>query len=511
MKKKVYIDDWKSLKPYREHSGTDLFYLKVANEVCDELVFYFGSVFNNDVDPFTFSCFITSYFEDVISKTRIFATFRNKHQEMYGKRLPFFDCSEEYLDDEINPEDIAFLTWYFVNSVSTDRVIHPNIELLSNLANDIIEVFDRHYEYAPENTVLQSCYTLKLKDDLVDQFFEIRKLMEKLFLESYLFLPDIGQRYSETLDEIKEVKEKEYISKLLYAATTEFLLNQKTRLLHLRSNELVAEYLGKKHELYACINSMSIMLQGNFEVEDIDNNYLFLKHLASDQKIPLVKGSYNNPNITKKEAINIGMIRFNNEWIHVGISFNINVSESMIANERNDFNKSILFNPVLKDDDFIHENLRQQQKAFYRITGNKDYILLKETEINEFIEQFYLSSNEPEKAKKFISKLADDEENIFTLFFNPNLGIEIIENIQGAFFDSENKFLNEENSNTDFPFIFFSDKTSPEIVEFCVKQFKNKIPFFKSKDRNIYLSNLDFSLRFFKPKSFKTEPSLKFV
>ncbi|MFN5983322.1 MAG: DUF3843 family protein [Fluviicola sp.] len=511
MKKKVYIDDWKVFKPYKGHNGTDLFYLKVANEVSDELIFYFGTLFKEDVDPYLYSCFITSYFEDVISKTRIFETFRNKHQEMYGKPLPFFDCSDEYLNDEINPEDIAFLTWYFINTVSEDRVIHPNIELLLIFANDIIEVFDRHYEYAPENTVLQSCYILELKDDFIDQFFEIRNLMEKLFLESYLFIPDVGQRYSEMLDEIKEVQEKEFISQIAYAATTEFLLNRKARLLHLRANELVAEFLGKNHELYDCIINTSVMLQGNFEVEEVDNKYIFLKHLASDQKVSLLKESYKNETIPKKEGINIGLIRFKNEWIHVGISYTFDISESFILDEKNDFKKSTLFNTVFKDENLIRQNLNIQQKAFYRITGDRDYILVKEAEINQFLEQFYISTNEPKKAKKFISSQTIDEENIFTLFFNQNLGIEVLENIQGAFFDEENKFLNKENSHSDFPFLLFSDVASIEIVHFCIDNFKNKIPFFNLKDRAIYLTNLDFSLRFFKPNNYKTEPNLKVV
>ncbi|MFN6083550.1 MAG: hypothetical protein ACK476_01305, partial [Fluviicola sp.] len=128
-----------------------------------------------------------------------------------------------------------------------------------------------------------------------------------------------------------------------------------------------------------------------------------------------------------------------------------------------------------------------------------------------FLEQFYISTNEPKKAKKFISSQTIDEENIFTLFFNQNLGIEVLENIQGAFFDEENKFLNKENSHSDFPFLLFSDVASIEIVHFCIDNFKNKIPFFNLKDRAIYLTNLDFSLRFFKPNNYKTEPNLKVV
>lgn len=511
MKAKIYIQDWKAFKPYNEHSASDLFYLKVANEVCDELIFYFGSIFNDEVDPHLFSCFITSYFEDVISKTRIFDTFRNKHQEMYGKKLPFFDCSDEYFDDEINPEDIAFLTWYFVNTCSIDRVIHPNLELLLSFANDVIEIFDRHYEFAPENNNLQECYKIELTDDLVDQYFNTRKLVEKLFLESYLFIPDIRQRCSEMLDEIKEVEDKEFLSQIVYAATTEFLLNQKSRLLHLRGNEMVAEYLGKEHSLFGSINEISEMLQGNFEVIDILDKHIVLKHLASEHTINLLKESYNNDSLKIGEGIFIGVCRFMNEWIHVGISYSFEISDSIIAEEKKDFNKSILFNKIFKNEKIIKENLKNQLNAFYRITGGKDYVFLKNNEISQFMEEFILSNSKPDYSRKFISKIDKNEETVLTLFFNPKSGIEILENIQGAFFEGDNEFLTKENSETDFPYLLFTDNTSKEIVQFCLEKFKNKIPFFNLRSRNIYLSNLDFTLRFFKPKNYNTEPSLKFI
>lgn len=512
MKNKIYIDDWKAFKPYKGHSATDLFYLKVANEVCDELIFYFGTIFSDEIDPQLFSCFITSYFEDVISKTHIFNTFRNKHQELYDKKLPFFDCSDEYFDDEINPEDIAFLTWYYINTVSTEKVIHPNKELFLKLAEDIIEVFDRHYEFAPENNSLKDFYVLQKSEDLVDQYFFIRNLMESLFLNSYLFLPDLSQRLSKTLDEIKNLKDKEFIPKFAYAATTEFLLNKKTRLLHLRANELTADFLGKNHELYQDVREISIMIQGDFKVEGFTEKYILLSHLASVQKISLLKESYSEHEALQKgDGIFLGLVRFKNEWIQVGISYVFEISDKHIIDAKNDFSKSIIFNAIFKDEKLITESLKSQKEAFLRVTGGKEYIFLKKEEINQFIEQFYQSSNKPEKAKKFISKLQHDDEDVYTLYFNPNTGVEILEDIQGAFFDNDNVFLNEDNVHSDFPFLFLTDNASPEIVKFCIENYKSKIPFFNLKDREIYFNNLDFSLRFFKPENYKTEPSLKFV
>ena len=75
MNKGIYIKDWLLLKPYNRQTSTDSYYLKLSNEVKhaiitniqpDILKYYLE---NEDINHL--SCFLTSYFEDIISETNI--------------------------------------------------------------------------------------------------------------------------------------------------------------------------------------------------------------------------------------------------------------------------------------------------------------------------------------------------------------------------------------------------------------------------------------------------------
>ena len=46
------------------------------------------------------SCFLTSYFEDLISETNIWNSFITTHKRLYNKQLPFYNL-DDYFEDEI--------------------------------------------------------------------------------------------------------------------------------------------------------------------------------------------------------------------------------------------------------------------------------------------------------------------------------------------------------------------------------------------------------------------------
>ena len=70
--------------------------------------------------------------------------------EIYGSYLPFFDSDpEEYYPDEINPEDLRFLLWYYLSMVHDDTTISPTIYEWSELSEEIFEILEREYESAP--------------------------------------------------------------------------------------------------------------------------------------------------------------------------------------------------------------------------------------------------------------------------------------------------------------------------------------------------------------------------
>ena len=93
---KIYIQDWIILKPYDKQVVTDSYYLKLANKVKELFIREFADedntiddFFDSDDELTLLSCFLTSYFEDIISETNIWNTFIRKHKELYQKELPF--------------------------------------------------------------------------------------------------------------------------------------------------------------------------------------------------------------------------------------------------------------------------------------------------------------------------------------------------------------------------------------------------------------------------------------
>jgi hypothetical protein len=200
--KKVYIDDWMEFKPYDKHSSTDLYYMKIANEVqlaiqsseyIDQLYGYF-----DEEDIVNLSCFLTSYFEDIISETNVWNSFVSLHNKKYNKLLPFYDTSD-YIENEINVQDIRLLFWYFFNATLEDGFVSPYINLFESVALNVFDVFDAAWEYAPENNALKSCYYIKNE---IEEFYDARKYVDLVLFKTYLFFPDSKKELLQAEEEI---------------------------------------------------------------------------------------------------------------------------------------------------------------------------------------------------------------------------------------------------------------------------------------------------------------------
>lgn len=198
MKKRIYIKDWLELKPYNSQSITDGYYLKLCNKVKEILVKRHKKVIIENMDKYALnilSCFLVSYFEDIISETNIWNTFVKSHKALYGKYLPFYDTKEYYLE-EINEQDIRFLLWYFFNTIQEEEFILPYYDYFYDMAIDVYDIFDEEYEYAPENPVLKKYYEI---DENETDYYKARKLIDTILFKTYLFYPDTLLDLNESL------------------------------------------------------------------------------------------------------------------------------------------------------------------------------------------------------------------------------------------------------------------------------------------------------------------------
>lgn len=86
---------------------TDFYYAGIANSILTRIS-KMPAMRGQDQDlRLKISLNIAQYFEDIVGDLGIWASFTAKHQELYGKPLPFYEIDvEDYYPDELHEEDI---------------------------------------------------------------------------------------------------------------------------------------------------------------------------------------------------------------------------------------------------------------------------------------------------------------------------------------------------------------------------------------------------------------------
>lgn len=97
---------------------------------------------------------LAMYFQDAIAQNGGWKAFSNAYYERYGSYLPFYKLTDEYVPDEINKEDIAFVLWTLYSQVGFWNVedytlFDPLDEDLLALSQTIYEMMDACFEEAP--------------------------------------------------------------------------------------------------------------------------------------------------------------------------------------------------------------------------------------------------------------------------------------------------------------------------------------------------------------------------
>ena len=95
---------------------------------------------------------VVGYFQDIVTDAGIWRSFTMMHEHLYGKPLPFFPRSENYIDYELNLDDLRFLIWYALEGQHYKNFnispFNPDIEWL---AEEFYQILDEVYETAPDS------------------------------------------------------------------------------------------------------------------------------------------------------------------------------------------------------------------------------------------------------------------------------------------------------------------------------------------------------------------------
>ena len=173
---------------FPEVSETDPFYLSLANRLYDKI--YSEPAFENMPVGLAkkIALTLTDYLQDVVADAGIWRSFVLANRELYGFTLPFYQISENYIDFELNFEDIRFLVWYVIAMLwEEQRLINPFDDRLLKLSERSYDVLESIYEEAPVAEQFNMARGLEFTDP--EDREKIYALGNWLFLHCYLMTP----------------------------------------------------------------------------------------------------------------------------------------------------------------------------------------------------------------------------------------------------------------------------------------------------------------------------------
>lgn len=202
---------------YPEESATDAWYFNLASRLVriaeNEGVM---KSFHPAVVERAALC-VTGYYQDAIADAGLWHGFTDECRRLYGSPVPFHDVSEDYIDYELNPEDVEFLTWYGIAMYSDDRRIYPYDPRIVRLASAWYDELESVYDDAPLPDGYHLAHELEVHAEEDREM--ILKLGQWLFLHSWLLTPAFALTSAEIISGMSGKGEsRESIADALQAA-----------------------------------------------------------------------------------------------------------------------------------------------------------------------------------------------------------------------------------------------------------------------------------------------------
>lgn len=527
---KIYIKEWLMLKPYDTPVPTDSYYLKLCNQIKHSMVTNKESLVLqmclDQEEIHLLSCFLASYFEDVISGTNIWNTFVRLHQNKYGKPVPFFEI-KEYFEEEINLQDVCFLIWYFMNTVQDERLYAPINDFILETAKKVMEVLDEAWDYAPENTALLQYYSI---DEQETDYYKVRHVIDNILFKTYLFFPDTGMDLKESEYDILEEKEEQELMLNLLKENRDFNLQASyTRLFSQKGYAWAAELLGSEHPLYNDLLHTSKKIPGYFFYKGQDAKHVFFEHIASGKEFEVTKKSIDHAADYKEldSIVYMGIVKWQDEWWFSGVSVQRPYDADLVLDQKNSIESRMSVSFLDYKEQNMDGFLERQFEAFKELTGGSQIAFMESDKIGDFFQKHMESYNKSLNLSKKEAGKAEERakaEGFFggdmppidfsdapesgLVFFNPSRGPEAALAVNSAFPAPNNPFFIEAESQDHILRLLTDSEASKELALYCIDNYKSELPFFDEPEGKIYLDNLDFLLRFWKKENYHTKPNV---
>lgn len=92
---------------------------------------------------------VTGYYQDVVADGGIWRSFSQMHDSRHGAPLPHYGRGEDYVDYELNLDDVRFVMWWTIAGEQGVDAFDPYDSGLESLAMAFYMLLDEEYEQAP--------------------------------------------------------------------------------------------------------------------------------------------------------------------------------------------------------------------------------------------------------------------------------------------------------------------------------------------------------------------------
>lgn len=92
---------------------------------------------------------VTGYYQDVVADAGLWRSFSRLHNHHHGSPVPHYGRSDDYIDYELNADDVKYVIWWTVAGERGGDVLDPHDSELEALSMAFHMLLDEEYEEAP--------------------------------------------------------------------------------------------------------------------------------------------------------------------------------------------------------------------------------------------------------------------------------------------------------------------------------------------------------------------------
>jgi hypothetical protein len=496
--------EWSKKHPFNLSAISDIYYVNLANRIFKTLK-NDKSLSKSGISSFVlkYSAMLsTLYFEDIISQTGLFNSFREIHTRMYGKKLPFIEIFDDYdYDyDDINPEDIQFLIWSIAQEENiiqdTSQIINIENPVILYISLTIYDILDTQFENAPVN---EEFYKILHENNYTEDFLLFRQLTHWLHYDSYLSMNypkiDFFNEMESLTETIKQIGIDENIIK--YSTQNSLIFSSVCSPLAVHAVEWLGGLLATP-EMDNIVSSFDFRPLSGYKIESYDENFIYLIDRKDKTKLVMdINSLENKSDFQTYDSLSAMLVLFDGVWRLNGFAVFGNAD-----NEKEE--EAIALENTKKMND--RENKLRSYTQVMEYSNNKPLLFFRI--YNDWID--YMMKVFPEAPNKDVFENMDyKNEKNFAFFSHPELGSILVPDIAPGIKAPENTFYDQINDSSVALGIVCGAFAIPfEFLDYLLKN--NLLPdasvnSLKSEEhgKKLVQENIEFMARFFNHKLYR--------